>query len=77
VICRRYDTVVVPFPFADIPILKRRPVVVQQRQQRNHRGNDHHGEEKQLAERCNARRSPSGKPVGSLPRQMAPDHRPE
>jgi mRNA interferase MazF len=28
VICKRYDTVVVPFPFADIPILKRRPVVV-------------------------------------------------
>ncbi len=27
-ICKRYDTVVVPFPFADIPILKRRPVVV-------------------------------------------------
>lgn len=27
-ICRRYDTVVVPFPFADVPILKRRPVVV-------------------------------------------------
>jgi mRNA interferase MazF len=28
VICKRYDTVVVPFPFAEIPILKRRPVVV-------------------------------------------------
>jgi mRNA interferase MazF len=28
VTCKRYDTVVVPFPFADIPILKRRPVVV-------------------------------------------------
>lgn len=27
-ICKRYDTIVVPFPFADIPILKRRPVVV-------------------------------------------------
>lgn len=27
-ICKRYDTVVVPFPFADIPVLKRRPVVV-------------------------------------------------
>lgn len=24
----RFDTAVVPFPFADIPILKRRPVVV-------------------------------------------------
>jgi mRNA interferase MazF len=27
-ICDRYDTVVVPFPFADIPILKRRPALV-------------------------------------------------
>lgn len=27
-ICERYETVVVPFPFADIPILKRRPAVV-------------------------------------------------
>jgi len=28
VICERYATIVVPFPFADIPILKRRPSVV-------------------------------------------------
>lgn len=28
VICDRFDTVVVPFPFADQPVLKRRPVVV-------------------------------------------------
>lgn len=27
-ICERYTTIVVPFPFADIPILKRRPSVV-------------------------------------------------
>ena len=27
-ICDRYDTIVVPFPFADIPVLKRRPAVV-------------------------------------------------
>ena len=27
-ISERYDTIVVPFPFADIPILKRRPAVV-------------------------------------------------
>lgn len=27
-ICDRYDTVVVPFPFADIPVLKRRPALV-------------------------------------------------
>ncbi|MBB5276777.1 mRNA interferase MazF [Rhizobium rosettiformans] len=27
-ICERYDTIVVPFPFADIPILKRRPAAV-------------------------------------------------
>jgi mRNA interferase MazF len=26
-ICERYETIVVPFPFADIPVLKRRPVV--------------------------------------------------
>jgi mRNA interferase MazF len=28
VIFDRFDTAVVPFPFADIPILKRRPVIV-------------------------------------------------
>jgi mRNA interferase MazF len=28
VISDRFDTVVVPFPFSDIPVLKRRPVVV-------------------------------------------------
>jgi mRNA interferase MazF len=28
VICDRYDTAVVPFPFAEQPILKRRPVVI-------------------------------------------------
>ncbi|MFC3076271.1 type II toxin-antitoxin system PemK/MazF family toxin [Shinella pollutisoli] len=28
VICERYETIVVPFPFADIPVLKRRPAVV-------------------------------------------------
>jgi len=28
VICDRFETVVVPFPFAEQPILKRRPVVV-------------------------------------------------
>lgn len=27
-ICDRYDTAVVPFPFAEQPVLKRRPVVV-------------------------------------------------
>lgn len=27
-ICERYETVVVPFPFADVPVLKRRPAVV-------------------------------------------------
>ncbi len=27
-ICERFDTIVVPFPFSDIPVLKRRPVVV-------------------------------------------------
>lgn len=27
-ICDRFETVVVPFPFAELPILKRRPVVV-------------------------------------------------
>ena len=27
-ICERYETVVVPFPFSDIPVLKRRPAVV-------------------------------------------------
>lgn len=26
-ICERFDTVVVPFPFAELPIIKRRPVV--------------------------------------------------
>jgi mRNA interferase MazF len=28
VICERYDVVVVPFPFHEIPVRKRRPVVV-------------------------------------------------
>jgi mRNA interferase MazF len=28
VICERYETIVVPFPFSDIPVLKRRPAVV-------------------------------------------------
>jgi mRNA interferase MazF len=28
VICERYETIVVPFPFSDIPIMKRRPAVV-------------------------------------------------
>jgi mRNA interferase MazF len=28
VICDRFETVVVPFPFAEQPVLKRRPVVV-------------------------------------------------
>jgi mRNA interferase MazF len=28
VICERYDTAVVPFPFAEQPVLKRRPVVI-------------------------------------------------
>ncbi len=27
-ICDRLETVVIPFPFAEIPVLKRRPVVV-------------------------------------------------
>ena len=27
-ICDRFDTAVVPFPFAEIPVVKRRPVVV-------------------------------------------------
>ena len=27
-ICDRFETVVIPFPFAEIPVLKRRPVVV-------------------------------------------------
>ncbi|MDH4413063.1 MAG: type II toxin-antitoxin system PemK/MazF family toxin [Rhizobium sp.] len=27
-ICERYETIIVPFPFADIPVLKRRPAVV-------------------------------------------------
>ncbi len=27
-ICERYETVVVPFPFADVPVLKRRPAVI-------------------------------------------------
>ena len=27
-ICDRFDTIVIPFPFAEMPILKRRPVVV-------------------------------------------------
>jgi mRNA interferase MazF len=28
VICDRYDVAVIPFPFADIPVIKRRPAVV-------------------------------------------------
>jgi mRNA interferase MazF len=28
VICKRYDVAVIPFPFAEIPVLKRRPSVV-------------------------------------------------
>jgi mRNA interferase MazF len=28
VICERYDVAVIPFPFAEIPVLKRRPVVI-------------------------------------------------
>lgn len=27
-ICDRFDTIVVPFPFSDVPVLKRRPAVV-------------------------------------------------
>lgn len=27
-ICDRFDTIVVPFPFSDIPVLKRRPAIV-------------------------------------------------
>ncbi len=27
-ICERYDVAVIPFPFAEIPVLKRRPAVV-------------------------------------------------
>ena len=27
-ICDRYDVAVIPFPFADIPVIKRRPAVV-------------------------------------------------
>lgn len=27
-ICERYETIVIPFPFSDLPILKRRPTVV-------------------------------------------------
>ena len=27
-ICDRYDVVVIPFPFAEVPVLKRRPSVV-------------------------------------------------
>jgi mRNA interferase MazF len=27
VICERYETLVVPFPFAELPVMKRRPVV--------------------------------------------------
>jgi mRNA interferase MazF len=28
VICERFDTIVVPFPFSDVPVLKRRPAIV-------------------------------------------------
>jgi mRNA interferase MazF len=27
-ICDRFDTIVVPFPFSDLPVLKRRPAIV-------------------------------------------------
>lgn len=27
-ICDRFDTIVIPFPFAEMPILKRRPVAI-------------------------------------------------
>ena len=27
-ICERFDTVVVPFPFSDVPVIKRRPALV-------------------------------------------------
>ena len=27
-ICERFETIVVPFPFSDIPVIKRRPAVV-------------------------------------------------
>ena len=27
-ICDRFDTIVVPFPFSDMPVLKRRPAIV-------------------------------------------------
>lgn len=27
-ICERFDTIVVPFPFSEIPVLKRRPAIV-------------------------------------------------
>ncbi len=27
-ICERYDVAVIPFPFADIPVMKRRPAIV-------------------------------------------------
>ncbi len=27
-ICERYETIVVPFPFSEIPVLKRRPALV-------------------------------------------------
>ncbi len=27
-ICERYDVAVIPFPFAEIPVLKRRPAIV-------------------------------------------------
>ena len=27
-ICKRYDVAVIPFPFAEIPIVKRRPTIV-------------------------------------------------
>jgi mRNA interferase MazF len=28
VICERYDVAVIPFPFAEIPVIKRRPAIV-------------------------------------------------
>jgi mRNA interferase MazF len=34
-ICDRFDTIVVPFPFTDIPVLKRRPAIVLSNQRFN------------------------------------------